>query len=161
MCISRRPFPWLTITVRCWPGVLRLTSQIASGRRGIGRLEIWGKLTFRPNLCYFSTSEKNWLREEDRLGDFTRVKRPQKPIFDCGGQGCRIICTYWRVAKIVFLANKLLLKKEERQRICIVKEPSAPGANKWGYPAAALEKHGCVSYPVASTLNAAIVRPDF
>ena len=28
--------------------------------------KIWGKLTFRPNLCYFATFEKNWLREEDR-----------------------------------------------------------------------------------------------
>jgi len=32
---------------------------------------------FRPNLCYFSTCEKNWLREEDRLGNFTRPKRLQ------------------------------------------------------------------------------------
>ena len=55
---------------RCWPEVLRLTSQRASGRRGIGMLEIWGKLTFRSNLCYVATGEKNWLREEDRLGDF-------------------------------------------------------------------------------------------
>jgi hypothetical protein len=51
---------------RCWPGALKLPSQIASGYRGIDLPEIWGKLTFRPNLCYFSTCEKNWLREEDR-----------------------------------------------------------------------------------------------
>ncbi len=42
--------------------------------------EIWGKLTFRPNLCYFSTCEKIWLREEDRLGDFTRAKRLQNLV---------------------------------------------------------------------------------
>ena len=46
-----------------WPGVLRLPSQLTSGRRGLGMPEIWGKLTFRPNLCYFATCEKNWLRE--------------------------------------------------------------------------------------------------
>ncbi len=40
-------------------------------------IDIWGKLIFRPNLCYFVTCEKNWLREEDRLGDFTRAKRFQ------------------------------------------------------------------------------------
>ena len=42
--------------------------------------EIWGKLTFRPNLRYFSTCEKNWLREKDRLGDFTRPKRLQTSL---------------------------------------------------------------------------------
>jgi len=41
-------------------------------------LEIWGKLTFRPNLCYFATCEKNLPREEDRLGDFTRPKQASK-----------------------------------------------------------------------------------
>ena len=71
------PFLWHTITVRCWPGVLGLPSQIAPGLRGIDLPEIWGKLTFRPNLCYFSICEKNWLREEDRLGDFTLAKRLQ------------------------------------------------------------------------------------
>jgi hypothetical protein len=32
------------------------------------------KLTSRSDLCYLSTLEKNWLREEDRLGNFTRPK---------------------------------------------------------------------------------------
>ncbi len=38
----------------------------------------------------------SWRRREDSasrtkiLGDFPRAMRPQKPIFDCGGQGCRI-----------------------------------------------------------------------
>jgi len=27
----------------------------------IGMPELWGKLTFRPNLSYFATCEKNWL----------------------------------------------------------------------------------------------------
>ena len=74
------PFLWLTTTDQCWPGVLRLPSQLASGRRGIGMLEIWGKLIFRPNLCYFVIFEKNWLREEARLGDFTRPKRLQNLV---------------------------------------------------------------------------------
>jgi hypothetical protein len=74
------PFLWHTTTDQCWPGVLRLPSLLASGRRGIGMPEIWGKLTFRPNLCYFSTCEKNWLREDDRLGDFTRAKRLQNLV---------------------------------------------------------------------------------
>jgi len=72
MSMCPPPFLWHTTTNQCWPGILRLISQIASGRRGIGMLEIWGKLTVRPNLCYFATWEKNCLREEDRLGDFTR-----------------------------------------------------------------------------------------
>jgi len=41
---------------------------------------IWGKLTFRLNLGYSVTREKNWLREEDRLGDFTRPKRLQNLV---------------------------------------------------------------------------------
>ncbi|MBU4232506.1 MAG: hypothetical protein L6277_03930 [Desulfobacterales bacterium] len=57
--------------------IARLISQITSGRRGTGMREIWGKLAFRPKLCYFATCEKNWLREEDRLGDFARAKRHQ------------------------------------------------------------------------------------
>ena len=36
--------------------------------------EIWGKLTLRPNLPYHALYEKIWLREEDRLGDFTQAK---------------------------------------------------------------------------------------
>ena len=48
------PFLWLTTTDQCWPGVLRFLSQLACGRRGIGIPEIWGKLTFRPGLCYFT-----------------------------------------------------------------------------------------------------------
>jgi hypothetical protein len=43
--------------------------------------EIWGKLIFCPNLCYFVTCEKNWLREEDRLGDFIRAKRLQNLVW--------------------------------------------------------------------------------
>jgi hypothetical protein len=31
-------------------------------------------------LCYFSTCEKNWHREEDRLGDFTRSKKLYNPV---------------------------------------------------------------------------------
>jgi len=77
MCMGPRFFHWSTITGRCLPGALRLPCQIASGRRGIDLPEIWGKLTFRPNLCYSATCEKNWPREEDRLGDFTRAKRLQ------------------------------------------------------------------------------------
>ena len=42
--------------------------------------EIWGKLTFRLNLCYFSTCEKNWLRDEDFLGDFAKAKRLQNLV---------------------------------------------------------------------------------
>lgn len=42
--------------------------------------EIWGKLTFRLNLCYFATCEKNWFREKDRLGDFIRAKGLQNLI---------------------------------------------------------------------------------
>ena len=88
------PFPWRTTTGRCLPGILRLISQMASGRRGIFMPELCGKLTFRPNLCYFATCEKNWLREEDCLGDFTRAKRLQKPFWYRGSQGYRIISAY-------------------------------------------------------------------
>jgi hypothetical protein len=42
--------------------------------------EIWGKLTVSPNLCYFATCKKNWLREEDRFGDFTRAKGLQNLV---------------------------------------------------------------------------------
>jgi hypothetical protein len=53
---------------------------MASGRRGIGMPGLWKKLTFRPNLRYFATCEKNWPREEDRLGDFGRPKRLQNLV---------------------------------------------------------------------------------
>jgi hypothetical protein len=80
--------------------------------------EIWGKLTFRPNLCYFSTCEKNWLREEDSLGDFSQAKRSQKPLFDCGDSDCRIISVHmserhfpppvWERSLKTYLSNWLL-----------------------------------------------------
>jgi len=91
MSMWPRLFLWLIIIERYWPGVHRLPSQFASGRLGIGMSEIWGKLTFRLNLRYHALAEKIWLREEDRLGDFTRPKRFQKPFWDRGCQGCRII----------------------------------------------------------------------
>ena len=74
------PFLWLTTTDPCWPGVHRLPSQLASGRPGIGMPEVWGKFTFGPNLRYHTLDEKNWLREEDRLGDFSRAKRLQNLV---------------------------------------------------------------------------------
>jgi hypothetical protein len=89
-----RPFPCPIITGRCWLGFLRLTSRIASVRRGIGMPEIWKKLTLRPDLRYFASCEKDWLREVVRLGDFTRSQRLKKPFWDRGSQGCRIISVY-------------------------------------------------------------------
>jgi len=82
---------WFTITERYWLGVLSLTSQIASVRRVIGMPEIWKKLTLRPDLCYFSACGKDWFRENDRCEDFTRSKGLQRPFWDRGSQGCRII----------------------------------------------------------------------
>jgi hypothetical protein len=76
LCLSL----WRITTGWYWPGVHRLPSQIASVRLGIGMPEIWGKLTFRPNFCYFATCEKNWPREEDPLGDFARLKRLQNLV---------------------------------------------------------------------------------
>jgi len=75
-----RPFSLFHHYSTVLSGVFMLTSKITSGRRGIGMPEIWGKLTFRPNLCSFAPCEKNWLREEDRLGDFTRPKRLQNLV---------------------------------------------------------------------------------
>ena len=37
-------------------------------------------MTFRPNLGYFAACENNWLREEDRWGDFTRSKKLYNPV---------------------------------------------------------------------------------
>ena len=45
--------------------------------------EIWRKLTFHPNLCYLTTCGKDWFREYDRLGGFTRSKRVKEPFWDC------------------------------------------------------------------------------
>ena len=50
-------FLWHTTTDRCWPGVLRLPSQLASGCRGVGMPEIWEKLTFRL-ICAISASAR-------------------------------------------------------------------------------------------------------
>ena len=66
--------------------------------------KIWRKLTLRPNLCYSATSEKNWLREEDRLGDFTRREKSPKPFFERRGQSCRIISVnmpYYRIGRCI------------------------------------------------------------
>jgi len=52
------------------------------------------KLTFRPNLGYLAACGKDWFREDDRLGDFSRSKRVKKPFWDCCGQGCGIISVY-------------------------------------------------------------------
>jgi hypothetical protein len=59
----------------CLPGVLKIISQIASGRRGICTPGLREKLTFRPNWRDYTLDEKIWLREADRWGDFTRAKR--------------------------------------------------------------------------------------
>lgn len=53
--------------------------------------KIWRKLTLRPNLCCSATSEKNCLREEDRLGDFTRREKSPKTFFERRSQDCGII----------------------------------------------------------------------
>ena len=53
--------------------------------------EIWGKLTFHPNLCYRVPYEKNWLREEDRFGDFILPKRLQNLVRAEIANGCGII----------------------------------------------------------------------
>ena len=53
--------------------------------------EIRGKLTVRPNLCYFSTCEKNWLRDEDCLGDFTKAKRLQNLVGSALGKASDIL----------------------------------------------------------------------
>jgi hypothetical protein len=34
----------------------------------------WEILTFHPDVDYLSTCEKNWLREEDDLGDLLGVR---------------------------------------------------------------------------------------
>jgi len=67
MCMWSPPSLWLTTTDQCWPGIHRLPSQLAFSRPGIGMPEIWGKLTFHPNLRYHTLDEKISLREEDRL----------------------------------------------------------------------------------------------
>jgi hypothetical protein len=41
MCMWPLLFLWHTTTDQYWPGVLRLPSLLASGRRGIGMPEIW------------------------------------------------------------------------------------------------------------------------
>ena len=53
--------------------------------------EIWGKLTFRPNLRYQALDEKIWLREENRLGDFTRAKRLQNLVGSALGKASDIL----------------------------------------------------------------------
>ena len=62
-----------------WPGGLGLTSQIATGRRGIGMPGIWGKLTLRLKLCYF------------RFGRFSPGQEAPKPRWDRNSYGCGII----------------------------------------------------------------------
>jgi len=42
--------------------------------------KIWEKLALRPYFCYHAPCEKIWLREEDRLEDFTRPKRLQNLV---------------------------------------------------------------------------------
>jgi hypothetical protein len=40
---------------------------------------LW-ETTFVVKWCYYDAGEKNWLREEDRLGDFTRARRLHSKI---------------------------------------------------------------------------------
>ena len=62
-----------------------------SNRPGIGIPKFRGKLNFHPNLCYHATCVKDWLRNDDRLGAFSRSKRLKKTFWGRCSQGCRII----------------------------------------------------------------------
>ena len=80
-----RLFPYRTIIRRCWPGALRLPSQIASDRRGIGMPIIQGKSIFSRKLVL------SWRRREDSgseqklWGIFLR-ERGTKNLLDCGAK---------------------------------------------------------------------------
>ena len=152
MSMWPRPLLWPTTTVPCWPGVIKLRSSEVSWFWGCGMLKFLKNYFFKET-CAIMPSTRGFGFKNRNFGGFSPGKEVPKTLF--GLRWPRLL------HNLRFFANKLPLKKEERQRICIVEETSAPGAKKWGYPAAALEKHGCVSYPVASTLNAASVRPDF
>ena len=49
------------------------------------------KILFQLKLCYRTVEERIRLQEQKLWGIFPGPKRSQKPIFDCGGQACRII----------------------------------------------------------------------
>jgi hypothetical protein len=63
-------FLWLTIIAWCYAEVLRLISQIVSGRRGIGMPKIQGKNIFQANLCYHAVDKRIRLQEQKLLGIF-------------------------------------------------------------------------------------------
>src|SRR5659263_219310 len=54
--------------------------------------QIFGKITLSAKILL------SWRRREDSasrtetLGDFPRARRSEKPLLDCGGQGC---CILW------------------------------------------------------------------
>ena len=49
------------------------------------------KILFQRKLCYRTVEERIRLQEQKLGGIFPGPKRSPKPIFDCGGQACRII----------------------------------------------------------------------
>ena len=53
MSMWPQPFPWLTITVRCWLGVLRSPLHEESGHKQGGMPKIW------ENLVFFRESHAN------------------------------------------------------------------------------------------------------
>lgn len=89
-----------TIAGRCWPGALRLTSQIASSRREISMPEIGGKLTFRPNLCYFIFPWEELASRRGPFRGFSPDKQAQKPSLDCSGPGCCIIFSLTSISQL-------------------------------------------------------------
>jgi hypothetical protein len=65
-----RPFFGASLPRGAGLGQNRLIIQRASGRREISILEIKGKKEFSPQNVLSCTCVKDWLRNDDWLGDF-------------------------------------------------------------------------------------------
>jgi len=70
--------PWLTITGRSWPGVLKLYSSEVSWLLGLGMPGFREKVLLQGTLCYHGVDERIRLQEQKLLEIFPGPRGPKK-----------------------------------------------------------------------------------
>lgn len=123
MEISAAPAENWEITIdQCWPGVLRLISQIPSGRRWISARTL-RKIDFPPKVTLSCPRRENMASRRRPFGRFYSGKEAPKPRWDKNSYGFGTACFFSEAKKLLnFFAIIIactamgLRRKEGRQR---------------------------------------------
>jgi len=94
MCMSPQLFLWLTITGRCWVGLLKLHSSEVSGVLRVWCAQNSGKNYFSAKVVLPCSRREDSASRTETLWGIFPGKESQKPFLDCGGLGCCIISLF-------------------------------------------------------------------